>query len=263
MHWRVFFASATGKHHLDSDAPCQDAGHHLVVDGTFVGVVCDGAGSAAEGQAGADFFSRTVAGLLAEELPAAIGGALAPADRPGGSAPAGPNALRAELLAVLGQARERLARIAGERGLGLRDFACTLVGCVVGRAGGCFFHIGDGFGVFTRQDGCSVVSLPENGEYSDETFFVTDEGWEDHLRITPLAGVGQGSMIGLMTDGASPFAIDRTRTGFFRPFIDPVVKFLRNAADPDGNRALQGVLEDEKTFAITADDKTLLLALAG
>lgn len=256
MRWRVFFASATGKRHLDSDLPCQDAGHHRVVNGTLVGVVCDGAGSAAEGHTGAQFFARTVAGLVADRW----------ASRAAGIPGADPQAwasLRAELLAVLGEAREQLAAMAAQQGLSLRDFACTLVGCRVGRAGGYFFHIGDGFGVCTRQDGRSVLSLPENGEYSDETYFVTDDDWQDHLRVTPVDGVGQGCMIGLMTDGASPFAIDRGRTGFFGPFIDPVVRFLRNAADPDGERALQGVLEDEKTFSITADDKTLLLALGG
>jgi hypothetical protein len=69
-------------------------------------------------------------------------------------------------------------------------------------------------------------------------------------------------VIGLMSDGTSPFAVNRPRTGFYRPFIDPVVKFLSNATEENGSQALKNLLADEKTFEITSDDKTLLLALA-
>jgi hypothetical protein len=65
-----------------------------------------------------------------------------------------------------------------------------------------------------------------------------------------------------MSDGTSPFAVNRSRTGFYSPFIDPVVAFLGSATEHSGSQALRSVLENEKTFAITADDKTLLLALA-
>ena len=139
--------------------------------------------------------------------------------------------------------------------------ACTLVGCVAGPDGGCFFHIGDGFGVFVDGRGHTVLSPPENGEYTDETYFVTDEDWETHLRLTPFGAPARGGTIGLMSDGVSPFAIDRARTGFYAPFIDPVRAFLARATEHDGNQALRNLLESEKTLAITSDDKALLLAL--
>ena len=65
-----------------------------------------------------------------------------------------------------------------------------------------------------------------------------------------------------MSDGASPFAVNRPRTGFYRPFIDPVVNFLRDATEYNGNQALKNLLDNERTFEITSDDKTLLLAFA-
>ncbi len=250
MKWKLFFASATGKYHLASDVPCQDAGHYQVVDEVLIGVVCDGAGSASQGQAGAEYFSREVSRLLAEAIRSGAFPKDVPAD------------YRAFLTNIVQTARNSLGEIATSRELTLRDFACTLVGCITTRAGGCFFHVGDGFAIYMKDDGESVLSLPENGEHSDETYFVTDEGWSDHLRVTVLAEIGQGGVIGLMSDGTSPFAVNRTRTGFYRPFIDPIVKFLRNASEENGSQALQNVLADEKTFEITSDDKTLLLALA-
>jgi hypothetical protein len=250
MHWKVFLATATGKHHLDADLPCQDAGHYLVVDGNLVGVVCDGAGSAAQGHEGAQRFATRLAARLAARLEA---GSLAPQDAAGA---------RTAIHDAIAAERDSLELEAAARGLVLRDFACTLVGCVAGRKGGCFFHIGDGFAIHRRGDGVSVLSAPENGEFADETYFVTDTSWQEHLRVTPLAAARPGCLIGLMSDGTSPFAVDRPRTGFFAPFIEPVLRFLRQAGEADGSLALRRLLEDEQTFAITTDDKTLLLALA-
>lgn len=250
MKWKVFFASATGKHHLTSNAPCQDSGHYTVVEDVLIGVVCDGAGSASEGQAGAEFFARTVTGLLSESV------------RSGQFAGISQPDYRAYLSDIIQATRSQLNDTALSRQLTLRDFACTLVGCIASRDGGCFFHIGDGFAIYMKADGESVLSHPENGEYSDQTYFATDDGWSEHLRLTPLSEISQGGFIGLMSDGASPFAVNRQKTGFYRPFIDPVVNFLRNATEENGSLALKNVLADEKTFDITSDDKTLLLALA-
>ncbi len=250
MKWRVYFASATGKYHLACDAPCQDSGHYEVIEDVLIGVVCDGAGSAEEGQAGSEFFAREVTELVSVSI------------RSGHFAQATQSDYRDYLLAIIQAARAKLDEIALSRQLEPREFACTLVGCIASRNGGCFFHIGDGFAIHLRENGESVLSNPENGEYADETYFVTDDNWKDHLRVTPVSAISRGSLIGLMTDGASPFAVNRLRTGFYRPFIDPVVVFLRNATEHNGNLALSNLLASEKTSEITPDDKTLLLALA-
>ena len=250
MKWKVFFASATGKHHLVNNAPCQDAGHYAVIDDTLIGVVCDGAGSTSHGQDGAEFFSNRIIELISEAI------------RSGEFAHDAQPDYRDFLSEIIDHARAELANTADAEQLEPRDYACTLVGCLLSRKGGCFFHIGDGFAIYMKEDGECVLSHPENGEYSNETYFVTDEDWSEHLRLTSLSEIGDGGLIGLMSDGASPFAVNRLRTGFFRPFIDPVMAYLRNATEPNGSQALKNVLEDEKTFAITSDDKTLLLALA-
>jgi hypothetical protein len=63
-----------------------------------------------------------------------------------------------------------------------------------------------------------------------------------------------------MSDGTAPFAVNRARSGFFRPFIDPIVAFLREATAPNGNAALRNLLESPRACEISPDDKTLLLA---
>jgi len=250
MKWKVFFASAAGKYHLACNVPCQDSGYYAVVEDRLIGVVCDGAGSASEGQLGSEFFARKVTELVSDSI------------RSGDFAAQTPSDYRDYLLAIIQEARSQINEIALSRQLALRDFACTLVGCITSADRGCFFHIGDGFAICLRDTGESVLSLPENGEYADETYFVTDDSWQEHLRVTPISEISRGSLIGLMSDGASPFAINRQRTGFYRPFIDPVLTFLSQATEHNGNQALKNVLQDEKTLEITADDKALLLALA-
>ncbi len=246
----MFLASATGMRHLEENMPCQDAVHGLPLATGFVGVVCDGAGSASHGREGAEFVARA--------MTQGIGAAL----RTGSAAPEPWSAIVERLPSMIEAVRLDLAQLATAAQCELRDFACTLVGCASTEAGGCFFHVGDGFAVHRDGNGQSIVSPPENGEFSDETYFVTEANWREHLRITPLPAARSGSLIGLLSDGTAPFAIDRGRTGFYGPFIDPVVRFLADATESDGNRALLDLLASERTHAITADDKTLLLALA-
>ena len=250
--WRVFSASATGQRNVDQGADGQDASHCLVTGDVLVAVVCDGAGSAQEGRTGANFVARELAEHLSNSLNA---------DRrlldlhAEGSA-----RLEVFIRDAIEAVRGRLADHAASSEFALHDYSCTLVGCVATPGGACLFHIGDGFAIVQGAAGESVISRPENGEYADETYFVTDENWKDHLRLTSLAAPDRGCLIGLMSDGTAPFAVDRARSGFFRPFIDPVAAHLREATAPNGNEALQNLLESPRASEISSDDKTLLLA---
>lgn len=171
--WRVFSASATGKRNLEQGTPGQDASDCVVTGDALVAVVCDGAGSVQEGQAGSEFVAHSLTGHLAGALPAH-----------------GATELEAAIRSAIAAVRERLAVLAASRQLDLHEFSCTLVGCVVSPGGGFFFHIGDGFGIWQDAGAGAVLSVPENGEYADETYFLTDGNWSDHLRLTPLPSPG-------------------------------------------------------------------------
>jgi hypothetical protein len=181
--WRVFSASTTGKRNLDEGAGGQDASHWIVTGDRMVAVVCDGAGSVREGRAGSDFMARA----LAEELERSLQ----------------QHALAAVIAVDPGSGLESTIRGAIEtvpRGSPiLRTRAASRstifvharrMRCVAG--GGCFFHIGDGFAIQQTPAGDSVLSQPENGEYADETYFVTDENWQTHLRLTTLPAPERG-----------------------------------------------------------------------
>ncbi|MBW8807960.1 MAG: protein phosphatase 2C domain-containing protein, partial [Lysobacter sp.] len=165
-------------------------------------------------------------------------------------------------------ARAALIEIADAAKVSLSSYAATLVGFAGDGQRGWFFHIGDGIGVAeavsageAMADQPSVVSAPENGEYSNETYFVTGDAWRQHLRV--LAVTAPTARLALMSDGAMPFAMDKGNTGLFKPFIEPVARYLASVGEDDGSRALLGTLDDPRTHGITSDDKTLLIALRG
>lgn len=249
MAWRVFAAAATGKSHLDTGTPCQDAFFSAQVGGTLVAAVCDGAGSQPLSHLGAAALSQGIVQALAQRLEA--GGTLPVEDAA---------ALHAIVADAIATVRNALERVAAYDGAELQQFAATLVGAVAHAQGGAFFHVGDGQGVAELDDGTVALSLPENGEYANETYFVTGEAWREHLRVTSFAPAA--SRLALMSDGAASFVLDKGQRALFGAFVDPVCAWLTGTSDDATAQAgLHGTLDDPRTHRITGDDKTLLLAL--
>jgi hypothetical protein len=247
--WRVFGAAVIGTSHLEGGLPCQDAFARRTVGDLLVAAVCDGAGSAPLSHVGAGFIASGVVDALASRLP--------PGDNVVSAMPA--DAFKALSASVVGEVRAALQALAEGRQHALSDHAATLVGVVADGQGGFFFHIGDGVGAAQAAAGTVAVSLPENGEYANETYFVTGADWLGHLRITPFGGpVG---CVTLMSDGAAPFVMARGNAGLSQPFFEPVSRYLAGASAEDGDRALDGLLADPRTHAITSDDKALLMAM--
>jgi hypothetical protein len=250
MTWRVFAATAIGKSHIDGGLPCQDAVAHRRVGDVLIAVVCDGAGSCALSDVGAAAVTQDVVALLAARAEA---GALSPAMAIG---------LIFEAVAeAVAAVRARLDAEAIAHGTTFSDYSATMVGVIANGDGGCFFHIGDGLGIAqgAATDAVPVISTPENGEYANETYFITGEFWLDHLRLTRFSM--PATTIALMSDGAMPFVMAKNHAGFHRPFIEPVTRYLATVPDDDGSLALGGTLADPRTYLITGDDKALLIAL--
>ena len=250
MAWRVFAAASVGKSHLDAGTPCQDAFASQVVDGVLLAAVCDGAGSQPLSHVGAEAIARDVVAGLGARLAAGVALASLSAEQ-----------FQDEVADCVAAARDALSLQAGAAGATLSSYAATLVGAVAEGERGFFFHIGDGVAVAEARDAGQppVVSLPENGEYANETYFATGEHWRGHLRVTPLPQPLR--LLALMSDGAASFVMARGNAGLFRPFMDPVATFLASATEATGGQALQGTLDDPRTQRITGDDKALLVAL--
>jgi len=260
--WRSGYFSAVGTSHVSGNIPCQDSvAVDTSEDGAWLAAtVCDGAGSAKYAAEGSQYVSSHFNSKLlklAERLRS---------DPPGGW-------VNDAIIRSVIEVRDGLRLLAD--GDDIADYHTTLVAVLLGSNGGFSVHIGDGVafaGEATEDKGSKnwVISryshsAPENGEYANETFFITESGWLKHLRVLPLPRVNWAV---LATDGGAEFLIDRDRKSLSRTALE---KLFIDSISQDGDRvglATQALsdraeiyLSDEAYGDLTSDDKTLAVII--
>jgi hypothetical protein len=158
--------------------------------------------------------------------------------------------------------RDAIAAEAQREGRRLKDYACTLLGAVTGHESALFFQIGDGAIVIRAGEKYQAVFWPEQGEYANTTFFVSDETYRDRIRISRQNPPPEE--VALFTDGLQNLVLSLSKkeahAGFFRPLFEALRKDPGNGfSDFDGQ--LARFLEREDISARSDDDRTLVLAV--
>ena len=253
--WTVGAASVRGRGHEHTGAPCQDSSAVSVsANGQWVALAAsDGAGTAKRSEIGSDLVAREFVNCLirlSEECDRRAPGAWV-SDR-----------VIQDIVVLRNQLRER----AGSDDLS--DFHCTLTAALIGPTGGVTVHLGDGaifggaadsrVGDVIDLAADSFVSTPQNGEYANETVFLTERDWVKHLRIHPAAAV---DWVMLGTDGGMALAMigeSRPKSGFVVPVIRALIQETDFAARCE---ALKRILDDRQADRLTNDDKTLIAAI--
>ncbi len=246
-YWRLLAASQRGRAHVSRNQPNQDAWRAASrVDGGLVLVAADGAGSALHSQIGSQIAVATAVNSLM--------GAPAPAD----AAQA-----RAMVLEALKAARRVLGAQSRRSGHNLRDYASTLLLCLVSGDVVTALQLGDGALVVHQGATMTRLARPPAARFAGETVFLTSPEALDAVRIesVPAAGV---TGIALLTDGLEPVATSLDNGDPFEPFFAPLFAFAEGAADQtlQASRAasLQRLLASDRVTSRTHDDTTLLLA---
>jgi hypothetical protein len=250
MRWKVATSTVTGKAHTDRGEPGQDchkAGTIRLADAEFfIGIAADGAGSTTDGGRGAEIACETAYARILATL-RETAGILQVTDQ--------------DIRAWITAAHDAVEAEAKGRGKRPRDFACTLVGSVAGNEGAIFFQIGDGAIVTGDGQDYQIIFWPEQGEYANTTFFVTDDQYIDHLHVQKTE-VSPGE-IALFTDGLQSlvlsFSQKKAHEGFFRPLFDALDRFPESTFSSFSGQ-LQGFLCRDEINARSDDDKTLILA---
>lgn len=250
--WGWVAAKATGTSHLRMGRGCDDFGGCTLVqvaDGdVLILAVSDGAGSAEHAATGARLatlaFSRRAAAYV----------------KSGGNVASLSHQIALDWLDDI---RDRIATAANERGAAPRDFAATLIGCVVTPDHTTFVHVGDGAGVvrLVATEDWQVGSWPSHGEYASTTYFVTDDP-EPNVSISHVQGrVGE---VAIFSDGLERLVLNFSSQTAFAPFFDKVFAPLTRSCAPRRHRRLSGHLTDllnsPSICDKTDDDKTLFLA---
>lgn len=241
---RVAQASQIGRMHLRDRLPNQDAsGVRRIGRRGLVLAVADGAGSARHAEIGA----RTVVEAVLDRCRSA------------------PDACIEEVsgASLLGAAREQVTRQAASMECEPRDLASTMLVvmalCARDRVYWRTVHIGDGVIAGSVGRGVEVVSSPENGEFGNSTFFVTDEMAYSHLRSN--GGESDRVSFLLMTDGAAESLYRRGDATLARG-VASILSWPNQAAGSTLRRALQSNLRDVISSR-THDDATLVLGSCG
>jgi hypothetical protein len=207
--------------------------------------VADGAGSAAQGGAGAELAMAAATACLAQRTRASGFG------------------LDAALAAAIVQTvRERIAAAAAAQGLPAHDFACTFLAALSNRHATLVCQIGDGAVVLDTGAGLQLAIEPMSGEYANMTRFVTDEDALTRLetRTWPVRAL----KVAAFTDGLERLALNLTTLTPHEPFFAPFFAGLAQAT-PEQQTQLPGLLlkflGSPAVNERTDDDKTLALAV--
>ena len=146
----------------------------------------------------------------------------------------------------------------------LRDYHCTLVAGLVFEKTAIVVHVGDGFILAGKNEEIAnenilnkslYFSKPENGEYKNETYFVTQSIWLKHLRIQVLPDIDW--LIAGSDGGEDILSLGEKLQDA------EIFKLLDDAAKPktvqDKNDHIFQVLNSDEANRRTTDDKSLCL----
>ena len=252
QNWRVHGVSVQGYGHLRDGVECQDAYRHTVVEpvGAQVLAVADGAGSRSRSAEGATLAVGLANSLLAERLRSK--GAPKTADR---------------WLSLLGATYEEIvsAFLKATEGMGpdYGAFAATLTAVVLAPPWLGVVSIGDGFAIARAQgdDGRGRFHLVSfagpAGEYINDAVFLTSSGARTQVNVDCLYDPDLTAVV-LSTDGLVPAAVRQLggRQWANDSFLEPVLGFFDDPAE------IARFLLDDEISRLSADDKTLLVAVA-
>jgi len=243
--WRVIGKSVVGTSHLKGQLPCQDFSDYLrcQIGGEPVLIVgvSDGAGSAALSHIGSQ---EAVSALLRQA---------ASCERPV------LEISREDVQGWFANSLAHLKSVAEREKIEVRDLACTSLLAVLGEGHAVFAQIGDGAWIAETSGVFGAVTWPQNGEFANETKFITSPGALDSMEfekcsnsLTAAAG---------FTDGIQALTLNMGARSVHIPFFQPMFAALADCDDETSLLSpLINFLSSERVNERTDDDKTLVLA---
>ncbi len=244
---KVVGGSVGGLAHELRGLPNQDAlgWRYVASERTLIAVVADGAGSAACGGEGARFVVADLIGTLARNPKRQFD-----ANELDGTLLIGP----------MLHAREGLFRKAEAEKRPPKDYACTVLACLLTPAGVWSAQIGDGAILLgTPGQEFRTLHTSQQGEYVNETVFLTSDQSVDHIKSGYHPGAP--SRLAMLTDGLQRIALKMPEGLPHEPFFKPLFQFLGQSGDAaDAISQITGFLRSPKIRSRADDDLSLLLA---
>ena len=229
--WKSVCCAVQGRGHAKKNLPCQDKVSRLIENGVQVIALADGAGSAALSHYGAQCVVNRATAFIGDRFFDLI------AQEDGRS-------VTLEILNVILQALKDEAEL---HSCSLKDLASTLLVAAVGDGKFFLAHLGDGVIGYLNEDGLKVASTPDNGEFSNETVFVTSANAAERMKIFKGAIKNISGFI-LMSDGSEQSLYNKRKKT-----LAPAVKRLMHRTCLIDGEILTPQLEEALSSVVAAN----------
>jgi len=240
-NWRVVGASVCGTGHQKRSLPCQDYHAWQVLEnGALVAAVADGAGSAAWSQIGSEIAVKSAISFLADRASTRL--------------------YQSSLSEAIAFACEQVKAEARDRDIAVRELASTLIVAVATAEKIAIVQIGDGAAILRdRHQNLVSLTVPQTGEYANETTFLVSEGALESAQYKVWEG--QADRLALFSDGLQLLALKMPEAEPHAPFFAPLFQFISQPMeDAAATEQLEKFLRSDRVSKRTDDDLTLLLA---
>jgi hypothetical protein len=140
-----------------------------------------------------------------------------------------------------------------------RDYASTLVCTVLLPDQAWHIQVGDGAAVFGYGQQRYVEYWPAKGEYGNETFFITDENFQEQLHIREIRMPDE---VTLFTDGLESIALNLKTKEVHHPFYNSFYRVLQQREagfQKDLAKGLKTWMQTDLVTSRSDDDKSLVL----
>lgn len=246
--WRIVAASVCGTSHIKNQQLCQDAHHwQILPNNVLVVAAADGAGSASLGKVGAMIAVEVAIAHLSQQVitPDVLANDSLLNDLLHGALLVAKEAVEAEAVAGNNQPY---------------DLATTLILAIASPQVVAVAQIGDGLAVAKDSQGQLIaLTSPKNGEYFNETTFLTSPNAIDTVQIK----FWRENIVnlGVLTDGLQMLALNMVVGEPHKPFFFPLFEFAANAEDKViAKEQLVRFLSSDRITQRTDDDLTLVIA---
>ena len=245
-------ASRQGASHVKDGTPNQDS---VVVATSCLGrlgpaaimAVSDGAGSARYSQFGSQAACAAGVASLARQL-----------DRNRAIAVKG-HLLRSALQRAVRSARRSVMdtalRSAGA--VNVNDYACTVMLALASERLVGVAHVGDGCVVVGDGDEWRLLSEPDNGEFANETKFLTNPRNVPRIAVTSGSGV---RCVAAITDGLQDVALS-LGTAPYERFWSPLYRALNRSSASTPDSVLETLLRKVGDAGKATDDCTIAVCI--
>ena len=134
----------------------------------------------------------------------------------------------------------------------MADYHCTLILVAWVDDQVAAIQVGDGAAIVESDGVCKMLTVPQRGEYVNETFFITEPHYEQTKFTREATGI---TALALFTDGLQKDAVDFQHRKANDDFIPQAITILRNArkskCPPETADHLPADVETESVMAET------------